>query len=91
MTTQQIFDVFGLKTSAPVRVLKDDKEILEYIDFCVGVGKVFQDVVPKTEEWARIHFEGRCPYTDKECEKWTCTQCEVNAEESREYESLDDI
>jgi uncharacterized protein involved in copper resistance len=64
MTTQQIFDVFGLKTSAPIRVLKDDQEILEYIDFCVGVGKVFQDVAPKTEEWARIHFKGLCPYTD---------------------------
>jgi len=91
MTTQQIFDVFGIKTSAPIRVLKDDKEILEFIDFCIGVGHVFQDVAPKTEEWARIHFGGRCPYTDKECEKWTCTQCEVNTEESREYESLDDI
>ena len=91
MTTQQIFDVFGIKTFAPVRVLKDDKEILEFIDFCVGVDNVFQDVAPKTEEWAKIHFGGRCPYTDKECEKWTCTQCEVNREESREYEELDDI
>ena len=91
MTTQQIFDAFGLKTSAPIRTLKNDQEILELVDFCVSASKAFQDVFPKTEEWAKIHFGGRCPYTDKECEKWTCTQCEVNTEESREFEDMDDV
>ena len=26
-------------------------------------------------------FGGRCPYTDKPCEDWKCSNCSVNAEE----------
>lgn len=29
-------------------------------------------------------FKGICPYTDKPCEDWNCTECEVEKAE-REY------
>lgn len=35
MTTGDINEVFQMKTSAPSRFLRSDKEILEYIKFCV--------------------------------------------------------
>ena len=34
----------------------------------------------------RERFKGRCPYTDKPCRKWNCSECEVNAEEAKLYE-----
>ncbi len=30
------------------------------------------------------YFEGKCPYTDKPCEDWNCSECQVN-EEERKY------
>ena len=39
-------------------------------------------VVP--DETARQIFNGICPYTNKKCEKWTCSVCEV-AERERKF------
>lgn len=33
---------------------------------------------------SRSYFNGKCPYTDKECESWACLDCEVEQAE-REY------
>lgn len=33
---------------------------------------------------AKEYFKGVCPYTDKPCEDWNCTECEVEKAE-REY------
>lgn len=40
-------------------------------------------VKPKSEvdELSKILFYGKCPYTSKECEKWTCRSCEVEKAE----------
>ena len=35
MTTGDINEVFQMKTSTPSRFLRSDKEILEYIKFCI--------------------------------------------------------
>ena len=37
----------------------------------------------------REFFEGRCPYTDKPCDEWTCQTCEVEQRE-REWLERDD-
>lgn len=46
-------------------------------------------VKPESEvdELSRKLFDGKCPYTSKECEKWTCRSCEV---EKAERELLDE-
>lgn len=38
---------------------------------------------PETEETAREIFKGVCPYTNKKCDKWTCSVCEVEKRERR--------
>ena len=38
---------------------------------------------PETEETARKIFNGVCPYTNKKCEKWTCSVCEVEKQERK--------
>ena len=35
----------------------------------------------KPDEDAKRYFMGICPYTDKKCEKWTCSVCEIEARE----------
>ena len=40
-------------------------------------------VVVPTDEYGREHFKGICPYTNKKCEKWTCSVCEVEQRERR--------
>ena len=35
----------------------------------------------KPDEDAKRYFMGICPYTDKKCDKWTCSTCEVEARE----------
>ena len=39
------------------------------------------------DEYSKIMFKGKCPYTSNECEKWTCRSCEV---EKAEREFLND-
>lgn len=34
-----------------------------------------------SNEDARIHFDGLCPYTNIACEGWNCSGCEVNKRE----------
>ena len=45
-------------------------------------------VVP--DETAREIFNGICPYTNKKCEKWTCSICEVEQRERRFAEGDND-
>ena len=32
----------------------------------------------KVDEVGKALFHNKCPYTDIECEKWTCSICEIN-------------
>ena len=34
-----------------------------------------------TDEYAKEYFNGKCPYTGKECETFDCSKCEVEKEE----------
>ena len=47
-------------------------------------------VVVLTDEYGREHFKGICPYTNKKCEKWTCSICEVEKRERRFAEGDND-
>lgn len=47
-------------------------------------------LVERVDEEAKAHFNGYCPYTDKPCEKWTCSTCEV-AERERKFAKSEDI
>ena len=38
--------------------------------------RVIYEAIPN-----KIKFDGRCPYTDKPCEKWNCLECEVDKAE----------
>lgn len=42
--------------------------------------------VTTPDEYGRQHFNGICPYTNKKCEKWTCSVCEV---EKREHKFME--
>lgn len=35
-------------------------------------------------------FDGKCPYTDEPCDSWDCENCEVEAEEDKWLEELDE-
>ncbi len=43
MTTKDINEVFQIRTSAPSRFLRSDKEILEYIKFCINISEIFAE------------------------------------------------
>lgn len=42
------------------------------------------------DEYGREHFKGICPYTNKKCEKWTCSVCEVEKRERKFMEGDND-
>lgn len=44
MTTRDINEVFQMKTSAPSRFLRSDKEILEYIKFCINISEISAEI-----------------------------------------------
>ena len=35
------------------------------------------------------YFDGKCPYTDKSCDKWDCLSCDINKQEKEETEKMD--
>ena len=44
MTTGDINEVFQMKTSTPSRFLRSDKEILEYIKFCINISEISAEI-----------------------------------------------
>ena len=44
MTTRDINEVFQMKTSTPSRFLRSDKEILEYIKFCINISEISVEI-----------------------------------------------
>ena len=44
MTTRDINEVFQMKTSTPSRFLRSDKEILEYIKFCIDIKEISAEI-----------------------------------------------
>lgn len=44
MTTGDINEVFQMGTSIPSRFLRSDKEILEYIKFCIKISKISAEI-----------------------------------------------
>ena len=44
MTTGDINEVFQIRTSAPSRFLHSDKEILDYIKYCINISEIFAEI-----------------------------------------------
>lgn len=44
MTTKDINEVFQMKTSTPSRFLHSDKEILDYIKYCINILEIFAEI-----------------------------------------------
>ena len=44
----------------------------------------------KSDTSMRELFGGYCPYTDRLCSSWDCENCEVEAEEYKWLEELDE-
>lgn len=42
------------------------------------------------DTFARDFFRGYCPYTGTQCVDWNCSECEVEAEEDKWLEELDE-
>lgn len=55
--------------------------VQQSLNSLVHLWKPEEEVV---DEYSKIMFKGKCPYTSKECEKWTCYTCEVEKAE-REF------
>ena len=34
-------------------------------------------------------FDGKCPYTGRPCYEWECNSCEVDSQEKKDMEDLD--
>lgn len=48
------------------------------------------EVVQVTNEEARIHFRGICPYTSVACGWWQCSKCEVEKREREWTHKIDE-
>ncbi len=44
MTTGDINEVFQMRTSTPSRFLHSDKEILDYIKYCINISEIFAEI-----------------------------------------------
>lgn len=56
MTTGDINEVFQMKTSAPSRFLRSDKEILEYIKFCINISEISAEINGRgTGQWKNLN------------------------------------
>ena len=40
---------------------------------------------------SKEHFNGKCPYTDKQCESWNCSECEIEQAEQKYMNSQIEI
>lgn len=58
MTTGDINEVFQMKTSTPSRFLRSDKEILEYIKFCINISEISAEKGRKNNGEKRSCDEG---------------------------------
>lgn len=80
-----------------------DEQALEIIRKMEGIDKytdealtIAEDCLAKEIRYAQSDkeaFNGRCPYTDKECDEFHCWRCEIEKEE-REWlnsEELNDL
>lgn len=54
--------------------------VQQSLNSLVHLWKPEEEVV---DEYSKIMFKGICPYTSKECEKWTCYTCEVEKAERK--------
>lgn len=44
MTTRDINEVFQMRASTPSRFLHSDKEILDYIKYCINISEIFAEI-----------------------------------------------
>jgi len=81
MTTKDILDCFGLEVYKPNRVLANDQEILNMIEFCIYASRVFKDFDKITERECHEckHFLQRTTYYENGHEE-TC-HCSLRYQE----------
>ena len=58
--------------------------VQQSLNSLVHLWKPEEEVV---DEYSKIMFKGKCPYTSKECEKWTCRSCKVEKAERELYDA----
>ena len=59
------------------------------IALALAVISLMSDDDEEVDERAKKLFNGRCPYTNKECKKWTCSSCKVEKRERKWTERED--
>lgn len=77
-------------TEIPIKISKEESEALISLltKSAVAVYPMpdnasYPTITVETDEYGRQHFNGICPYTNKKCDTWTCSVCEVEKRERK--------
>lgn len=77
-------------TEIPIKISKEESEALISLltKSAVAVYPMpdnasYPTITVETDEYGRDYFKGICPYTNKKCDTWTCSVCEVEERERK--------